>query len=151
MTNPTTNATDGTADRGLWRLGNRNPRNRYRGEEHVGMLIEPDLAAKVVETMNGDPGRDEKLRAEGRRQADNALEWHTTCIGCADHLDGLYAERWAGARDACRDLERALRAEYERTGDRGLLFPLGLVHAYGSGATQRPVGASEPLPEGHAG
>jgi hypothetical protein len=131
-----------------WRLGNRNPRNVYLGETHVGMLIERELAAKVVETMNGDPDHDEKLRAEGRAQADNALEWHTTCVGCAQRLDDLYAERWAGAQDACRDLERALMAEYERTGDRSLLFPLGLVRAYASGATQSPVDASEPLPGG---
>jgi hypothetical protein len=38
----------------VWRLGNRNLRDLYLGEEHVGMLIDPELAVLIVRTMNGE-------------------------------------------------------------------------------------------------
>lgn len=44
------------------------------------------------------------LRAEGRREADGAILWNTTCIGCAKQLDTLYAERVAGAEDVLGDV-----------------------------------------------
>lgn len=65
----------------------------------------------------------EQARAEGRQEANNAITWDTSCLGCADRLDGLYAERVAGARDMAGETERLLRA-------RGQLFAAGLVREY---------------------
>lgn len=65
----------------------------------------------------------EQARAEGRREANNAITWNTSCLGCADRLDGLYAERVAGARDMAREIDRLLRA-------RGQLFAAGLAREY---------------------
>jgi hypothetical protein len=47
----------------------------------------------------------------GRRQADNALNWQTTCLGCAARLDKSYADfssgEESGYRNALRILEQA--------------------------------------------
>jgi hypothetical protein len=51
----------------------------------------------------------EPLLAAGRCQADNALNWHTTCIGCSGRMDNLYAERAAGFTEG---LEHAARVVY---------------------------------------
>jgi hypothetical protein len=52
----------------------------------------------------------EQARTEGRREANNAITWGTSCLGCADRLDGLYAERVAGARDMIGEIDRLLRS-----------------------------------------
>ncbi len=48
------------------------------------------------------------IRADERRRMDAAFNWDTSCLGCADRLDGLIAERAAGARDVLLDVERAM-------------------------------------------
>ncbi len=50
--------------------------------------------------------------AEGLRRADNAITWGVTCLGCADQLDGLIAERAAGHAEGVADgRSEALTAE----------------------------------------
>lgn len=49
-----------------WRLGDSNWRNLYIGARHIGVIWEPGLPKEVIAAMNGDPVRDERLRAEGR-------------------------------------------------------------------------------------
>jgi hypothetical protein len=39
-----------------------------------------------------------RFRAQGRAQADNAITWGTSCVGCANQLDDLAAEYFAGQR-----------------------------------------------------
>lgn len=97
----------------------------------------------------GDSELDELLRAEGRRQADNALNWDTTCIGCAGRLDRLYAERWEGAKDACRAIAAALRAAYAETGDHSLMQAVTIVQAYATQAAQGDVERPDGPDEGH--
>jgi hypothetical protein len=74
-------------------------------------------------TENGDPERDEQLRAEGRAQANNAITWNTSCIGCAGRLDSLYAERVAGGADMLGDVVDLLTAQ-------GLDDAVAAVRAY---------------------
>jgi hypothetical protein len=106
-----------------WRLGDSNWRNLYIGTRHVGVLWEPGLPEQVIAAMNGDPERDERLRAEGRRQADNAITWDVTCIGCAGRLDALIAERHAGAQEAAGWIISEFRT-------RGVPEAVALVEAY---------------------
>lgn len=118
---------------GVWRLGNRNPRNLYRGEEHVGMLIEPELAAKIVETLNG---------------ADRAEDWGESCYHRAVDLDRLFEERCAGMDDAARMIEARIQAAYAETGDRGLLQGIAILRDWATNALQGGPAASRWVPEG---
>lgn len=91
---------------GRWRVGESNPWNVYRGNRHAGVFFDAEHARELqaaLAALNGDPDRDEQLRVEGRRQANNAIDWNTTCVGCADRLDNLIAERATGAVDALRE------------------------------------------------
>jgi hypothetical protein len=133
-----------------WRLGADNWRNVYIGTRHVGVIWESGLPEQVVAAMNGDPDRDERLRAEGRRQADNAINWGTACLGCADRLDSQITERHAGADEAAREIEAEIMAHFDRTGDSGVREAATLVWAYIARGLQRYV---EPpgRPDGHTG
>jgi hypothetical protein len=82
------------------------------------------------------PERDERLRAEGRRQADHAISWDTTCVGCAGRLDGLYAERCAGADDAVRAVVADLRAAYAETGDEAFLRAVAVATSHAAQPAQ---------------
>lgn len=44
--------------------------------------------------------------SEGLRRADNAINWQTSCLGCADRLDGLYAERCRGHEEGLAEGRR---------------------------------------------
>ncbi len=95
MSNPTTAATAGTAEL-RWRLGNRNPRNLYLGETHVGMLIEPELAAQIVAVMNA--ARDRADLAEMVRvlvEEQLPTEPNTLADLLGRVLDGTYDPREA--------------------------------------------------------
>jgi hypothetical protein len=82
-----------------------------------------------------------EARAQGRREADNAITWDTTCVGCAARLDGLYAERCAGMDDAVRGIEAALRA-------RGLSEAADIARAWVTGGPERHGDGSDRLGEG---
>lgn len=86
--------------------------------------------------------RDQALISIGRHQANSAINWDTSCLGCADRLDRLYAERCAGAEDAARAIEVALRAAYAQSGDRALLEAAAIVRAYGNGRPEHPADAT---------
>lgn len=77
-------------------------------------------------------------RVAGRREADDAIMWDTTCIGCAGRLTDLYAERCAGNLEAAQRIEAALRAAFAETGDRTLLHAVAIARAYAG----RPDGAA---------
>jgi hypothetical protein len=91
----------------------------------------------------------EAARVGGRREADNALDWHTSCLGCAGRLDSLYAERVAGADDAVRGIVEDLRAAYEQTRDRAYLHAVVIALSHGTQPAETSV---EPvaLPNGGA-
>lgn len=147
-TNPERRGVESALDQ--WRLGDSNWRNLYVGTRHVGVIWEPGLPVLVIEAMNADPDRDERLRAEGRSQADNAITWGTSCLGCADRLDGLIAERHAGAEETAREIEAELWAHFDRTGDPGVREAAAVVRAYIARGLQR---YAEPLERagGHTG
>lgn len=87
-------------------------------------------------------------RVEGRREADNAITWGTSCVGCADRLDGLIAERHAGADEAARNIEADLMAHFDRTRDPGVREAAAVVRAYIARGLQRYV---EPTTTAFAG
>jgi hypothetical protein len=103
-------------------------------------MTNPRIVATAGTADRGDPERDERLRAEGRAQADNAISWHTTCVGCAGRLDSLIAERHEGADEAAR----LIVAELHRW---GLRDEARLVEEYAAKGFQR---AQEAL-DGRAG
>ena len=105
---------------GPWRLGNRNPNNLYRGEQHEGMLIDPGHAEAIVAAMNGA----------------DASEWHACCDHRALQLDRLREEREAGMADAGRLIAEALR-------ERGLHDEARFVTDYARCGFPRPDGADE--------
>jgi hypothetical protein len=76
-----------------------------------------------------------RARAEGRREADHAITWDTTCVGCAGRLDALIAERHEGADEAARLVVAELRRW-------GLRDEARLVEEYAAKGFQR---AQEPL------
>ncbi|MGX6605637.1 hypothetical protein ACWKSP_26415 [Micromonosporaceae bacterium Da 78-11] len=125
-----------------WRHGNHQPRNLYRGGQVVGLVDSLDIAEQIIAAMNGDPDRDERLRAEGRRQANHAITWDVTCIGCADRLDRLYEERCAGVDEAVARIVADLRAAYTNTGNRALLHAVAVALGH---ATKPAETAVEPL------
>lgn len=132
---------------GRWRVGESNPWNVYRGNRHAGVFFDAEHAGELqaaLAALNGDPERDEQLRAEGRRQANNAIDWNTTCVGCAERLDGLYAERMAGYDEALRDVELAL-SDPAAAGD-----ALRVVRRMLAQPAQQPADARSGLP-GRAG
>lgn len=52
--------------------------------------------------------------SEGLRRADNAINWQTACLGCADKLDGLYAERCRGHEEGLAEGRRQATEGWER-------------------------------------
>jgi hypothetical protein len=44
-----------------WRTGNHNPRTIYIGEQFVGVMDFPELAARVVEAVNAEPADPEEV------------------------------------------------------------------------------------------
>jgi hypothetical protein len=38
----------------IYRVGNHQPQNVYRGEQHIGVMFSPEDAALVVAALNGD-------------------------------------------------------------------------------------------------
>lgn len=116
-----------------WRPGDSNAHNVYIGNEHVGVFFNPDLTDEVVQRMNDGPERDERLRAEGRREADDAINWNTSCIGCAGRLDSLYAERSAGAEGTARFIAAEIRGLYSVLGDRALLEAVAIAERHALG------------------
>lgn len=84
------------------------------------------LARWVLDRWAVDREREAYARgvSEGLRRADNAINWQTSCLGCADRLDGLYAERCRGheeglaegqaERDQLRRLHEATEAALEQ-------------------------------------
>lgn len=66
--------------------------------------LTPDKAAKLP---IGQRELYEAGRAYGRREADNAIAWHTSCTGCAAKLDQHAAGFFDGERSG---LAAALRA-----------------------------------------
>ncbi len=91
--------------------------------------------------MNADFD-EEAIRADERRRMDHALDWDTTCFGCADRLDALIAERHAGQEEAARDIIARLKALYAHDGDRAHLVGVAIARRWlGSG----PESNAEPL------
>jgi hypothetical protein len=84
----------------------------------------------------------EAARVGGRREADNALDWHTSCLGCAGRLDSLYAERVAGADDAVRGIVEDLRAAYAETRDRAYLHAVAIALSHGTQAAENSAAAT---------
>lgn len=107
---------------GPWRLGNRNPNNLYRGEQHVGMLIDPELAKAIVTTMNG---------------ASKAEDWGACCDHRALQLHRLREEWEAGMGDAGGFIADAMRS-------RGLLDEARFVTEYAERGFPRPQKAVDP-------
>jgi hypothetical protein len=79
----------------------------------------------------------ERARAEGRREANNAITWNTSCLGCAEQLDSLYAERVAGGMEIASFIAAEIRVLYAETGDRALLEAADIAkrHALGGPAS----------------
>lgn len=92
--------------------------------------------------------RDELLRAEGRRQADNAVLWGVSCVGCADRLDGLIAERAAGGVEAARSIAARLRAQFAAGGGMVWLEAAAVADTYAEDGAQINPAGSEPFAEG---
>lgn len=53
--------------------------------------------------------------SEGLRRADNAINWQTSCLGCADRLDGLIAERARGYEEGLAEGRRQATEGWERS------------------------------------
>lgn len=141
-----------------WRLGDSNWRNVYIGTRHVGVFWVRGLPEQVIAAMNGNPESDERLRVEGRRQADSAILWDTTCVGCAARMDALAAECLPRASDVVWDVAARLRAAYDATGNLEALRVAELVEEYAVAPAQRNAqltegpteGAGEPRPASDA-
>lgn len=99
----------------LWRLGNRNPNNVYRGEQHIGLLLDRGHAQAIVAAMNGQSRAD---------------DWPGVCCeNRAVQLDRLIEERNAGAEEAARAIAAQLR-------DAGLTDAAAIADAYGAVGAQ---------------
>ena len=62
----------------LWRVGNRLGRTLYLDDECVGMVDTPEIAARIVATMNGDASRIVPLRdADGTVDLRDAEDGHS--------------------------------------------------------------------------
>ncbi len=97
--------------------------------------------------------RDEQaIRADERRRMDQAINWGTSCLGCADRLDALIAERYAGQADAARAIADRLRVLYAETGDRAHLIGVTVAEQWLRDRPESPagglVGASVPSADG---
>ncbi len=88
------------------------------------------------------------IRADERRRMDHALEWHTTCFGCADRMDALIAERHAGQEEAAQDIIARLEALYAQDGDRAHLVGVAVARRWLGEGAQRAAAASVSVPEG---
>jgi hypothetical protein len=122
---------DSTTADGHWRVGRHLGRTLYVDDQVVGMVDTPELGDAIVAAMNGDGL--EQARTEGRREADNAINWTTSCIGCAKQLDSLYAERSAGAEETARFIAAEIRGLYSTSGDRALLEAVAIAERHALG------------------
>lgn len=108
-TNPTTAATDGTADRreqlrtrlaAITQAEYEDSLTEHGRVAHAEFLGDR-VASAILDAVNdllrqeAQDGADliaaalEAARAEGRREANNAISWDTTCIGCANRMDSV--------------------------------------------------------------
>ncbi len=85
------------------------------------------------------PDVEAAIRADERRRMDSAICWELSCLGCADRMDGLIAERDAGFTDALRSVETALESLPQ---DPGVQRSLAIVRGM---AADRPDSAAERL------
>jgi hypothetical protein len=92
----------------------------YISEEARQQHIDNDARSTTTDTRFAMPWNAGYARgiSEGLHQADNAINWGTSCLGCADKLDGLIAERGRGYEEGLaegrRQAAEALQAEAER-------------------------------------
>jgi hypothetical protein len=90
----------------------------------------------------------EAARAEGRREANNAITWNTSCIGCAKRLDQMYAERVAGYEEAARFIADELKAAYDASGDPALLDAVAIARRHAGSGPHSPAAATQAQSEG---
>lgn len=74
------------------------------------------LAARDEQLREALAARDERMRAEGRRQADAAIVWDTSCVLCAGRLTDERGYWEQGYLQAAVDIAREIEAAGERAG-----------------------------------
>ncbi len=90
--------------------GEYDPRNddcRCSSSEH-----HPPVAAETEQPeqrARRTPDLDEAaIRADERQRMASAIDWELSCLGCADRMDALIAERNAGYLEVLREMELVL-------------------------------------------
>lgn len=89
------------------------------------------------------PTRDERMRNEGRRQANDAIDWGTSCVACAARLTDYRAQFEAGYAAAAEDIARALEATAaDSVSPSTALYCAGIARNHAVRPAVRAVGAS---------
>lgn len=130
-----------TGEPSTWEEAARQSREDFERIEAVRAAL---AAREAAGALLYDEADLQAARTEGRAEANAAIDWQTSCLGCAGRMTDLARERAEGGQETAALIVAELRRLHATLGDPVLLHAVDA--ALGHTGTSAPTGTDATMP-----